>query len=192
MTVPASADTASRRELLKLSCATAAGGAILLAGCGGRSSRPRVSKLPPAARGADVQLLNRVLGLEQAAVAGYTAGIPLLTGTALLAAKRFLAQELSHAAELSGLVKQAGGKAELPKPSYDLGDPRSAHDVLVLLQGLEGDQVAAYIDVLPSLSPGSVRAVVASILANDAQHISLLRAAIGREPAPAPFVTGRE
>jgi len=140
----------------------------------------------------DVELLNRVLDLEHAAIVAYTAGIPLLTGPDQVAAKRFLAQELSHAASLSGMVRQAGGNAHLPKPSYDLGHPRNARDVLVLLHGQESAQIAAYIDVLPGLSPGGARAAVASILANDAQHISILRSAIGRNPAPAAFVTGRE
>ena len=42
-------------------------------------------------------------------IAAYTASIPLLAPDAAEAAKRFLGQELSHAGELSGLIKQAGG-----------------------------------------------------------------------------------
>ncbi|MGI8429771.1 MAG: ferritin-like domain-containing protein [Solirubrobacteraceae bacterium] len=181
---------ASRRQLL--CCATVAGGAILLAGCGGRSSRPSVSGLSPPARDTDVALLNRVLDLEHATIAAYTAGIPRLSGAGQIAAKRFLAQELSHAGQLRRLIKQARGYAHVPEPSYDLGNPHDGRDVLMLLHRSEGAQVATYIEVLPGLSPGSVRAAVASILANDAQHISILRSAIGLEPDPAALVTGSE
>lgn len=165
---------------------------MLLAGCGRTSSHARISRVPPAVRDADVEALNRVLDLEHETIAAYTAGIPLLTGASRSAAQRFLGQELSHAGELSRLVRQAGGRAHRPQPSYDLGAPRNGDDILALLRRLEGDQIAAYIDVLPSLSPGAVRATLASILANEAQHISILRGALRREPAPSAFVTGQE
>ena len=44
-------------------------------------------------------------------MAAYTAGIPLLAPSARKAGQRFLTQELSHAGELSALVRQAGGSA---------------------------------------------------------------------------------
>ena len=47
--------------------------------------------------------------------------------------------------------------------------------MLALLHRLERAQIAAYLDAIPQLSPGPVRAAVASILANDAQHLAVLR-----------------
>ena len=46
--------------------------------------------------------------------------------------------------------------------------------------------------MLRQVSPGEARAAVAAILANDAQHVSLLRAELGMDPLPAAFVTGGE
>ena len=140
----------------------------------------------------DVAALNRLLDIEYAAVAAYTAGIPLLTGRGLTAAKRFLDQELSHANELAGLISFEHGRPKSAKASYDLGHPRSGADVIRLLHTVESTQIAAYVDAIPRLSPGRVRAALASILANDAQHISILRSVLGRPPAPAAFVTGSE
>ncbi len=183
----------SRRELITGSSQTVAAGAaaILIAGCSKKSSHPRVGGVPASARSADVELLNRMLDLEYATIAAYTAGIPLLSGAAQSAAQRFLAQELSHAGELSGLVKQARAKPHLARSSYDLGHPRRPAEVLKLLEGLERQQLTAYLAVIPLLSPSSLRAAVASIFANDAQHISVLRSLLGQEPLPGAFVTGR-
>lgn len=183
----------TRRALLRTGGAGfAAGGAILLGACGGRGSRPRVDTIPLPARAADVELLNQALEREHKAIAAYTAVIPLLSGGAQTAAMHFLDQELSHAGELSGLVKQAGGTAGKPAPSYDLGRPRTHQDLLGLLHTLEREQIVGYLHAIPILSPGPVRAALAAILGNDAQHVSVLRLALGLDPAPSPFVTGAE
>ncbi|MGI8903527.1 MAG: ferritin-like domain-containing protein [Solirubrobacteraceae bacterium] len=147
---------------------------------------------PPAARRADAELLNGLLDLERRTIGAYTAGIPLLTGASLTAAQRFLAQELAHAAELSRLLKRAGVVAHRPSDSYDLGHPRSAAAVLGLLHASETAQLAAYITAIPRLATGTVRASTASILADDAQHVSVLRSALALDPVPTAFVTGRE
>jgi hypothetical protein len=184
----------SRRALLRGAGTALAGGAALLLGGCGRSSpeRTAVKKQPRAVRAADVAILNQTLALERRSIAAYTAGIPLLSGSDAKAATQFLSHELQHAGELLALIKAAGGKAIPRAPSYDLGQPGDAHEMLDLLHGLETIQIAAYLDAIPKLSPGPVRAAVASILSNDAQHVAILRLALGRTPAPAAFVTGRE
>jgi hypothetical protein len=137
-------------------------------------------------------MLERVLDLEYHSTAAYTAAIPLLSGRAATAAKRFLDQDLTHAGELSGLVRDAGVKPPMPQPSYDLGHPRSVTDVLELLHAVERNVIAAYLDAIPRLAPGSVRSAVASLLANEAQHVAVLRATLGRPPVPFALVTGKE
>lgn len=184
------APRATRRGLLGASGATllAAGGAV--SGCGRTSRRPKVHRIPPVARAEDIHTLNGALDLTNEAIAAYTAGIPLLAGTAHSAAKHFLDQELSHAGELFGLVKQAGGKPVKPAASYDLGHPSRQSDVLHLLLGLELEQINGYLAAIPRLAPGQVRAAVAAILANDAQHVAVLRQTLGVPPLRGPLVTG--
>jgi Ferritin-like domain len=150
-----------------------------------------VHQIPSPSRSADVALLNHALDLEHQAIAVYTAGIPLLSGKAHAAAKHFLNQELDHAGELAGLIKQAGGKGDKPPVSYDFGHPRSAADILSLLHRVEREQIAAYLQITPSLSPGPVRAAVSTVLANDAQHLAVVRASLGLE-STTPLVTGVE
>ncbi len=192
VTAPVSATLSTRRALLRWTGALLAGGSALLTGCGTRSSQSRISKVSSADGGTDAALLNRLLDLEHRAIGAYTAGIPLLSGHILTGARLFLSQELSHAGELSGLVKQAGGKASLPHESYDFGHPHSAPGVLALLHTVESAQLAAYVELIPRLSSGRIRATATSILANDAQHVSVLRAALRVAPVPSAFVTGRE
>lgn len=190
---PCAAD-GTRRGLLRVAgSGAAAGAAVLLVACGGRGShRPRVETIPPPARAADLELLGQALEREHKAIAAYTAVIPLLSGGVQTAAMHFLDQELSHAGELSVLIKQAQGKAARPAPSYDLGRPRTRQDLLGLLHALEREQIAGYLQAIPIVSPGPVRAALAAILGNDAQHVSVLRLALGLDPAPSPFVTGAE
>jgi rubrerythrin len=189
---PAAARSTRRALLGHWQSAVTAGAVLGLAGCGKSSDKPNFHALPPAAKSADAILLNQALDLEHEAIAAYTAGIPLLDGRAKKAAQLFLTQELSHAGEMHGLVKQAGGRPNKPKASYDLGRPGSALDVLRLLHAIEQRELRLYFGALTRLSPGSVRAAVAAVLANDAQHLSMLRSVLGLVPVPSAFVTGAE
>ncbi len=185
----------SRRALLTAAgAALAAAGGGALAGCGRKAKpgRQSVKLVAPAIRQADVEILDQMLALERQTVAAYTAGIPLLQKPQAKAAKQFLSQELQHTGELLSLIKAAEGKASPRAASYDLGHPRGAADVLALLHDLERAQIGAYLEALPRLAPGPVRAAVATILASDAQHISILRVLQGSAPVPAAFVTGSE
>ena len=167
-----------------------AGGALLLAGCGSSTLRSKVkkgAKVTPS----DVDILNRLLEVEYYAIAAYTAGTPFLSHHDRDAAKQLVGQDVTHASTLAGLIKQGGGKAVSPQPSYDLGRP-SAPEILALLHTLEGRQLDAYLAMIPLLSPGRLRSTAAAIMANDAQHLAVLRVALGRPPVPSPLASGRE
>lgn len=189
-------DNPSRRAFLRTAGVGLAGGSTaLLTACGGGSGTKRklvAGSDPIAVRRADIAILNGVLDLENTAIAAYEAGIPLLTGHARAAATRFLGQELSHAAKLQSTIKGAGGNANAPQAAYDLGSPRGEAEVLSLLRTTEAALVTAYLDAIPKLMPGWLRAVAAGILANEGQHISVLRLIEGRPPVPGAFLTSAE
>lgn len=168
--------------------AIASAAVVTLEACGSSGPKTRTSSIITTTPGPDAPILNHALDLEHMAITAYTASAPLLSGTAHLAAQRFLSQELAHAGEIAGLVHQAGGKPVKPKRSYDLGNPRTTTDVLQLLYAVEQAQIAAYVEAVPLLSEGSSRAAVAAILANEAQHASILLLALGRSPVPGAFV----
>jgi ferritin-like protein len=162
---------------------------VVLSGCGKESLHTRLKRQPSVAQ-RDVQQLNHLLDVQHLAIAAYTAGTPLLADSAAAAAQQFLAQELGHAGGLAGLVKAAGGKPHEPLGSYNLGAPRTANDVLRLLQRIEQIELSSFLDALAQLGPGEVRAQVAGYFANDAQHDSAVRLLLGQDPLPSALVPG--
>jgi hypothetical protein len=186
---PSSDSPGSRRALLTAGVAGAA--AALISACSGSGPlRQQVRRSAKVSR-KDVPTLNRLLDVEHNAVEGYAAGIPLLHGDVEKTAQRLLAQELAHTVQLSDLILGAGGKPVRPRASYDLGNPRDAHQVLAMVKRLEQEQLSAYLDAIPRLSTGGVRSAVAAIYANDAQHLAMLRWQTGEFPVPHALATGR-
>jgi hypothetical protein len=183
------ADASSRRGWFRAAGLGLAG--VVVAGCGSQSLRAQVHNSAPVLD-TDVELLQQLLHLEHVGIAAYTAGTPLLAPATVKAGKLFLNDELSHAGALAGLIRAAGAKPIKPAPSYDLGHPRTSQQVLALLHRVESAQIAAYLAALPRLAPSSVKRSVAAILANDAQHVAVVRAAQGQTAVPSAFVTGRD
>jgi hypothetical protein len=178
----------SRRELL--SASGGVGGALVLAGCG--HSHPSLAKLPAPARRANVELLNGLLDVEHLVATAYVAAVPLLSHHNKRAAVRFLQQELDHITALEMLVRSARGQPHSGKPSYDLGQPSGETELLRLLRRAEELAIRAYLDAIPSLSPGDARQTAVSILAVEAQHASIIRRNLGLPAVPAPLVTGAD
>ncbi len=168
-----------------------AGALSALTGCG--ASAPSGAPVAPAAADTDLHILTAALALERRTVTAYIAAIPLVPHDFVKGAKAFLSEEQAHAGELISLIKGAGGKAPDRADTYDLGPPpRGPEDVVARLHALERLQIASYLTWIPHLSPGPLRATVASILASDAQHVAVLRATQGQPALAAPFVTGHE
>jgi Ferritin-like domain len=172
----------SRRALL---AGAAGAGAALLAGCGGKPLREKI-RSGARVTAADVKVLNRLLDVENYGIAAYAVGIPLMTPAAAAMGKQFLAQEQSHAVELGDLIRGAGEKPAKPPATYELGDPRTQADAFALIERAERRQLEAYLQMIPSLSGGQVRAALATIFANDAQHLAVLRQQSG-QPLPGAF-----
>jgi hypothetical protein len=172
-----------------------AGALAVVAGCGGAGATgdKAVKHAAQPVAEADVRILTAALALERRTIAAYVAGIPLLPRSYVKGAKAFLSQELQHTGELISLIKAAGGKAPDRADTYDIGPaPRSGDDVFAVLHYFERLQIASYLKWIPRLSPGPVRAAVATILACDAQHVAVLRAARGQPALAGPLVTGEE
>ena len=172
----------SRRQLL-----SAAGAGAVLAGCG---SSQIGGGIPDAVLESDVPTLNRLIGVEYHAVAAYVAAIPLLSGTDALFAKQFLSQDLAHIEDLAALVRKTRTRPAASGQVYNLGRPRGRTELLSLLHHVEQVTLRAYLEAIPVLTPGAVKATAASIFANDAQHASLIRGRLGLTPVPQAVVSG--
>jgi rubrerythrin len=125
------------------------------------------------------------------AVAAYKAAAPLLTGEVLKVGKRFLEHEQEHADGLMSAIKGAGGTPNRAKASYDFPRLRSQADALRFAVDLENTAIAAYIDALPKLGKGDLRATAAAIVSTEAEHVAVLLGALGEQQVPDAFVVGR-
>jgi hypothetical protein len=187
----------SRRALLRVAgeMLVGAGAFAVVEGCASQAGTGEKAVKHAAAPVAqtDVQILLAALNLERRTVAAYVASIPLIPRGYIKGTKAFLSEELEHVGELISLVKAAGGTAPPRADHYDIGRaPRPGDDVFAGLHSLERLQIASYLKWIPRLSPGPLRAAVSTILACDAQHVAVLRAARGEPALAGPFVTGRE
>ncbi|HVF79977.1 MAG TPA: ferritin-like domain-containing protein [Solirubrobacteraceae bacterium] len=187
-------DAQSRRRFFRRSgviVGAAGGSAIFLSACGNeKTTTPNVLTGPDESDQADVEILNGALDLELMAVAAYKTGAGRLRGSVLEIGKKFLAQEQEHADGLAAAIKDAGGTPNRAKSSYDFPELRTQTDVLRFAVDLEYTAIAAYIDALPKLSQGDLRATAAGIITNEAEHAAVLLDALGQDPAPSAFVTG--
>jgi rubrerythrin len=125
------------------------------------------------------------------AVAAYKAGAAHLKGDVLQVGKLILEQEQEHADGLTAAIKDAGGIPNRAKSAYDFPLLRSQPGVLRFAIDLENTAIAAYIDALPKLGKGDLRATASAIISNEAEHISVLLGALGEEQVPGAFVFGK-
>ena len=185
-------DPLSRRRFFRVAGVSVAGGsAVFLAACGDDTKSAGVKTGQDESDQADVEILNSALDLELMAVAAYKAGAALLKGDVLQIGKAILEQEQEHADGLGQAIKDAGGTPNRAKASYDFPRLISQHDVLRFAVDLENTAIAAYIDALPKLSQGDLRATAAAILTGEAEHVAVLLGALGENQVPGAFVTGR-
>ena len=160
--------------------------AAAVAGCGNSATANVITwKRPPAPlAAADAASVNTALAANQRAIAGYDAAGPLLSGAAQQADGWFLGQELSHAGMLRSLVVRLGGTAHEPDANYQLGHPENTHQLIALLGSLERDQINATAVAIGRVHEGVARALLATILADDAKHLIAL-GSIESTPRPA-------
>ncbi len=196
-------DQRSRRDFFRLAgITTVAGSAVFIAACGGEEDESSGADTgsSPGVSGSemDITILNSALGLEHTAIAAYTAGAALLKGDTLAIGQQFLTHEQEHADALSQAISNLGGTPSQAKSEdeYAQGFPSLANqtDVLTFTVDLENMGIAAYVDAIPKLSSGELRQSAAAIVSNEAEHVSVLLAALNPgEPAkavPDAFVTG--
>ncbi len=165
-----------------------AGASLLAAACG--HSGPKISTLPSPAREADVALLNELLDVEHFVKTAYIAAVPLLTDHNQRLGIRFLDQEVAHIHDLELIVFAAGGTPPDEKPSYDLGLPRTQTELLELLRRAENQAIDAYLSAIPRFTSAEARQTAMSILAVEAQHVSLIRRNLGLRQVPSALVRG--
>ncbi|HEY1540382.1 MAG TPA: DUF4439 domain-containing protein [Solirubrobacteraceae bacterium] len=185
-------DPLSRRRFFHMAGVSVAGGsAVFLAACGDDTKSPNVATAPDESDEADAEVLNSALDLELMAIAAYKAGAAHLKGDVLQLAKLLLAQEQAHADALSSAIRKVGRIPNRAKASYDFPKLTSQTDTLRFAVEIENTAIAAYVDALPKLGKGDLRATASSIVADEAEHISVLLGVLGEQQVPDAFVYGK-
>lgn len=150
-----------------------------------------------AGSGGDAHILERAVALEQTAVVAYRAAARSgKLGSATRVARLFAAQEQEHADALERALAGLGGKAP-PKPESARDVPGlekaaagNARELLTFAVELETMAVKAYYEAQAKLRDPKLISTSAAIMADEAQHLVVLRQALGHNPSPDAFVTG--
>ena len=148
----------------------------------------------------DAPILSTVINLERVTVIAYDTvlGGDLLTPALSGALRRFRRHEQEHEDVLVTALTSLGGTppapptgvADVDKVVDGLSDVRSQADVLTFLVELETAAVAAYFDAQAKFGEAKLLQLGASIMANEGQHLAVLRRASGQDPIPNAFETG--
>jgi rubrerythrin len=186
---------AGRRELVRRGLV--AGGAVLAAAAVPVLLRARNAF---AQADSDQQLLESAVSLEQAAVFTYERGLEQggLTGRMRAIARLFAGHEREHAGTLTRALADLGGRAPDPPTSVadvdeireGLRDARGAQAFADFAAELESAAIAAYHDAAGRWSDATLLQTATTIMANEGQHLFVLRQVLGRDPIPNAFETG--
>jgi rubrerythrin len=145
------------------------------------------------AAAADLNILNVALGLEHEAIAAYQAGAEsgLLAKPVLDVAVLFQGQHKQHRDVLAATIRKAGAAPLEPKMMKDYGWPKltSQTDVLMFAAKLEAGAASAYLGALKAIQNKDYLTAAAAIMGNEAQHLAVLRHALGESPTPSAFIS---
>jgi hypothetical protein len=180
---------------------------VAVVGCGGgaNSSTPATiaptsaggttvsNPVPSAEESADAELLNHVLARQEAAIVAYRQVIPKLAPRLAHMAAYFRAQEQEH---VDGVLKAMRGLKSTAEPSaeeIEVGDLGSDRERLEFLYEVESATIDEELGAISELEASWPRSLLSSTVANQAQHLTLLRQALGAGPlasVPVPFENG--
>ncbi|HET7416463.1 MAG TPA: ferritin-like domain-containing protein [Solirubrobacterales bacterium] len=141
----------------------------------------------------DVKVLNEILARQAAAVAAYDRVLPRLRGADLAAARQFRAQEQEHVDSTTKTLRGIGGESDPPAETIETTDLETRADTLEFLYEMESATVDAELNAVSRLTVDWPRPLIASMAANQAQRLVLLRRALGSKPLeaiPTAFETG--
>jgi ferritin-like protein len=157
-----------------------------LSACGGGSDTA-------TDKDADLRVLNEILARQLAAVEAYGEALPALRGGELALARRFRAQEQEHVDATTKTLRGLDGEADPPAETIESDELRTPEEAMHFLYELESATIDAELNAVGKLTIGWPRPLIASMAANQAQRLVLIRRALGAGPlelVPEAFETG--
>jgi hypothetical protein len=161
--------------------------AIGLGACGGGDGNSTTDKA------GDVKVLNEVLARQLAAVEVYESVVLVLHGSDLASARAFLAQEQEHVDATTKTLRGLDAEADPPAERIEFDRLGSSREVIELLYEMESATIDLELHAVGQLTIAWPRPLVASMAANQAQRLVVIRHALGAKPletVPEAFETG--
>ncbi len=187
---------AARHALRCTAAASLVAVAVAAVGCGGGGgggSTPGESE-----KEADIALVDTAIARELAIVDAYSHGLALPGKVDTAVLREFRAQAQEHVDALAKAIRGLGGRVDSEKigaerEALDYTGVESRADFLTFAYERESMGVAGDLSEVSKLSTPWPRSLLGSIAANQAQHLVLLRQALGVGPlasVPEPFEAG--
>lgn len=156
-------------------------------GCGGGGDATAEGE-----KAADAEILGGAFERELTAIDAYTRGLESLRGQALALARELRGQDQEHVDALTKAMRGLGASVEAEAAELK-GPGRGQAAALGLAYEQENAAFAFYLDAVRHLQTTAPRALSASLAAGHAQHLVLLRQALGAPltmAAPEAFEPG--
>jgi rubrerythrin len=160
----------TRRSTLAVAMAVV----LVATGCGDKGRGETDSE-----KESDLVTLNAALARELATLDLYTRAMPRLERGDAALARRLRAHEQEYANALTKAIRGAGGETDPEEIEVDLSKARRRADLLELAYALENAALALYVEAAPRLYTDAPQTLAASLSAGHAQHLVLLRQALG-------------
>jgi rubrerythrin len=166
--------------------------ASTLGGCGDGGGPG--STLAADEKAHDVEIINVAITQDLTLTDVYRHGGALLKDPELRAVLRqYVAQEQEHIDGWTKAMRGLGGQVEAEAEEIDYSEVKTPRDYLLLAYEETSLQLTHFLEDVTQLSTPAPQSFAASIAANEAQHLVVLRQALGAdllEAVPDAFDTG--
>lgn len=161
-----------------------------LVGCGEKHNPAGQSE-----KAHDIEVINVAIGQEQALVDVYERAAVYVHHDPVMrrVMRTYAAQELEHIDGWTKAMRGLNGRVEAEAEELDYGGIQTEDDYLRFAYGVTSADLTHFLDDVTQLSTPAPRSFAASIAANAAQHLVVLRQALGAglpEAVPDAFDTG--
>jgi hypothetical protein len=171
--------------------------ALGLAACGGGGNTTTVTETTAAApevdEQADAEILDEVLARQSGAVTAYERSLGKLQGQRRATALLFLAQEQEHVDGLLKAFRALNEPARADPEAIEAKGLKTEADQVLFLYELENATIELEQSAIDDLTSPTARTTLLATMANQAQHLVLLRRFLGAnlaESVPNAFETG--
>jgi hypothetical protein len=176
--------------------------ALLVAGCGGgdgsstgtaAASVTDATAAPSPEQAIDAEALNHVLGRQEAAIAAYGQVIGKLPPRLARLAAYFRAQEQEHVDAVLKAMRGLKSNAEPSEETIEAGELKGDRERLEFLYEVESATIDEELSAISKLQASWPRSLLASVVANQGEHLTLLRQELGAGPlasVPEAFENG--